>query len=127
MQLLYQILLPAEDLLGTVGFTAVDSDTLNPSANKSLFEQKDKAEPSYLLAGTRFWLPDASCVCRRAPSRPLWSQVPSDQRLQKVPFCVSVLPLGMRAVFVSVCVSSGCTQGRTVCQASVAHPSLLSP
>lgn len=36
MQLLYLILLPAQDLLGTVGFTAVDTDTLNLSVDKDL-------------------------------------------------------------------------------------------
>lgn len=79
MQLLYLILLPAQGLLGTLGFMAVDTDALNPSVDKDLLEQKDEVEPSCLLAGTWFWLPDASCVWRRA-----LSQVQSDKRLQKV-------------------------------------------
>lgn len=49
MQLLYPILLPAEDLLGTVGFTAVDTDTSDTSVDKDFFEYKDKVEPSRVL------------------------------------------------------------------------------
>lgn len=125
MQLLYLILLPAEDLLGTVGFSAVDTDTLNPSANKNLFEQKDKVEPSHLLAGTCFWLPDASCAWRRAPSHPLRSQVQRDKRLQKGLFCVSVLPLGVGAVFVSVTAPVAPRQGLCARSASLTLPCCL--
>lgn len=64
MQLLYLILLLVENFLVTVRFIAVETATCNASVEKGFFKQQDKVEPSHLLAGTWFWLHDASCSLR---------------------------------------------------------------
>lgn len=54
IELLCLMLLLVEDFLVTVRFITIESATLNTSVDKHFFAQEDKAEPSYLLAGTCF-------------------------------------------------------------------------
>lgn len=70
IELLCLMRLLVEDFLVTVRFITIATATLN-AVGKDFFEQQDKAEPSHLLAGTCFWLPDASCsLCLEESMKP---------------------------------------------------------
>lgn len=87
MQLLCLILL-VEDFPAAVRFSAVEAATADASVDKCFCEQQDKLERSDLLAGTWFWLPEASCsLCleesTKPPKPPLRSQIQMDNRLEE--------------------------------------------
>lgn len=77
-----------EDSPAAVRFGAVEAAAAHASVGKGFCEQQNNLEPSHLLAGTWFWLPETSCsLCleesTKPPKPPSRSQIQMDNRLEE--------------------------------------------